>query len=232
MTLALASAAPAQVTHRVSVDSAGAEGSGASYHASISADGRYVAFTSEDGQLVPGDTNGHGDVFVRDRLLGTTERVSVDSAGVQGDGESRSPRLSASGRYVVFESWANNLVGASTPGTWDVFLHDRRHGTTELVSLDSNGTPANVNCFDPSISADGRTVAFWSSSANLVPGDTNGWPDVFVRDRQLGVTERVSLDSAGAQGNRDSWYASISADGRYVAFFATATNLVPGDTND
>ena len=231
--LALPSAG--QVTVRISLDSDGAQGNDESFYSSISADGRCVAFTSDAANLVPGDTNGHADVFVRDRMLGTTERVSVSTAGTQGNADSLYPSISADGRYVGFESEASNLVSAGTNGIRNVFLRDRRLGTTELVSLGPAGTPGNAYSSSPSISADGRYVSFWSNASNLVPGDTNGYPDVFVRDRRLGLTERVSLDSAGAQGNRDSATTlispSISADGRYVAFWSNATNLVAGDTN-
>jgi Tol biopolymer transport system component len=221
-------------TERVSVDSGGAQGNGLSGGSSISADGRYLAFVSSATNLVPGDTNGALDVFVRDRQSGTTERVSVDSGGAQGNGVSYLSSISSDGRYVAFRSYAQNLVPGDTNGTWDVFVHDRQSGTTERVSVDSSGGQGNGNDWYNdrlSISADGRYVAFYSSGTNLVPGDTNGTWDVFVRDRQNGTTERVSVDSGGAQGNDLSRSPAISADGRYVAFRSFAQNLVPGDTN-
>src|SRR5438046_3037872 len=100
----------------------------------------------------------------------------------------------------------------------DVFVHDRQTGTTGRVSVDSAGTEGNGLSVNPSISADGRFVVFYSYATNLVPGDTNGTGDVFVHDRQTGTTERVSVDSAGTQGNSNSDRPSISADGRFVAF--------------
>ena len=218
-------------TERVSVDSAGAQGNGDSFEASISADGRYVAFESSATNLVSGDTNGRVDVFVRDRQTGTTERVSVDSAGAQGNGDSLARALSADGRYVAFRSVATNLVSGDTNGVQDVFLRDRQAGTTERVSIDSAGVQGNGDSSSPSISSDGRYVVFRSAATNLVSGDTSGWRDIFLRDRQSGTTERVSVDSLGAQGNGSSQYPSISADGRYVAFHSYATNLVSGDTN-
>jgi Tol biopolymer transport system component len=221
-------------TERVSVDSGGAQANADSLEPSISADGRYVAFWSNASNLVPGDTNTASDIFVRDRLLGTTERVSVDSNGTQADKFSDSPSISADGRYVAFESFATNLVPGDTNGTYDVFVHDRQLGTTERVSVDSNGAQANSSSGPTSsISADGRYVAFASAASNLVPGDTNDASDVFVRDRLLGTTERDSVDSAGAQGNGPygSGSPSVSADGRYVVFASESTNLVPGDTN-
>jgi Tol biopolymer transport system component len=221
-------------TQRVSVDSGGAQGNRDSGGTSISADGRYVAFSSEASNLVSGDTNGFFDVFVRDRQNATTERVSVDSGGAQGNGNSARASISADGRYVAFKSIATNLVPGDTNALDDVFVRDRQSGTTERVSVDSGGAQGNANSEDycsPSISADGRYVAFGSYATNLVPGDTNGFTDVFVRDRQSATTERVSVNSGGAQGNSYSLSPSISADGRYVAFDSSATNLVPGDTN-
>jgi Tol biopolymer transport system component len=218
-------------TERVSVDSVGAQGYSPSFEPSISADGRYVAFNSLASNLVAGDTNGTFDIFVRDRLTGQTERVSVDSVGAQGDSDSFAPSISADGRYVAFNSSASNLVAGDSNGTHDIFVRDRLTGQTERVSLDSAGAQGDSLSFEPSISADGRYVAFYSSASNLVAGDSNGTYDVFVRDRVTGQTERVSLDSAGAQGNSDSYAPSISADGRHVAFSSLASNLVAGDTN-
>src|SRR5205814_1700648 len=136
--------------------------------------------------LVPGDTNGQSDVFVHDRQTRLTERVSVDSAGNQADGESASPALSADGRYVAFSSSATNLVPGDTNGQSDVFVHDRQTRITERVSVDSAGNQADGESASPALSADGRYVAFSSSATNLVPGDTNGQSDVFVHDRRTG----------------------------------------------
>ncbi len=214
-------------TSRVSVDSAGVQGNYDSQSLSISADGRYVAFSSEATNLVPGDTNGKRDVFVHDRLDGATSRVSVDSAGVQGSYYSDSPSISADGRYLAFRSLATNLVPGDDNGTHDVFVHDRLDGATSRVSVDSSGVQGNNASYSPSISTDGRYVAFSSSASNLVPGDDNGVTDVFVHDRLDGATSRVSVDSAGVQGNDWSSSPSISADGRHVAFKSDASNLAP-----
>jgi hypothetical protein len=132
---------------------------------------------------------------------------------------------------VAFESVANNLVSGDTNGWRDVFVRDRQSGTTERVSVDSAEAAGNSDSVEPSISGDGRYVAFPSDASNLVSGDTNGSVDVFVRDRQSGTTERVSVGSGGAQGNGDSDFASISSDGHAVAFQSSASNLVSGDTN-
>ncbi len=219
-------------TTRVSVDSAGNQGDGHSFWPSLSADGRYVAFSSYATNLVAGDNNGTlGDVFVHDRQTGQTTRVSVDSAGTQADGESAFPSISADGRYVAFYSYAGNLVAGDNNGVSDVFVHDRQTGQTTRVSVDSAGNEGNGSSYDPSISADGRYVAFDSDATNLVAGDTNGFQENFLHDRQTGQTIRLSVDSAGNEVNAGSWYPSISADGRYVVFPSYASNLVPGDTN-
>ncbi len=219
------------VLERISVDSSGNQANGSSDGPSISADGRFVAFESNASSLVPGDTNGAVDVFVRDRQSGTTQRLSVDSSGVQGNAFSGSPSVSADGRYVAFYSDASNLVAGDTNGSSDVFVHDRQNGATARISVDSLGLQANGHSQYPVISAGGRFVAFWGDASNLVTGDTNSFFDVFVHDRQSGMTERVSVDSVGAQGDQESIWASISTDGRYVAFQSVATNLVSADTN-
>jgi Tol biopolymer transport system component len=230
----LGSAASAQVTQRLSVDSGGVQGNGNSYSPSTSIDGRYVAFHSHASNLVPGDTNGFYDVFVHDRITGATERVSVSTAGVQGNGDSSygyTPSISSDGRYVAFSSLATNLVSGDTNTFSDVFVRDRQNGTTERVSLDSGGAEGNGDSVAPVISGDGRYVAFESFASNLVAGDTNGTWDVFVRDRLAGTTERASVDSSAAEANGQSHWPAISSDGRYVAFQSYASNLVAGDTN-
>jgi len=219
-------------TRRVSVSSSGAEGSGAEYP-SISADGRYVAFWSYASNLVSGDTNGTTDIFMRDTQTNTTTRVSVSSSGMEGNSYSDEfASISGDGRYVAFESYASNLVNGDTNGTWDIFVRDTQTSTTTRISVDSSGVEGNGLSMYPSISADGRYVAFSSEASNLASVDTNGWLDVFVRDTQTNTTTRVSLDSRCAQGNEKSGGRSfISADGRYVAFESSASNLVSDDTN-
>jgi Tol biopolymer transport system component len=224
----------AQTTERVSVDSFGVQGDhGSSSVPSISADGRFVAFASLAGNLVADDTNGLWDVFVHDRHTGETERVSVNSLGVQGNHDSGGfgggPSMSPDGRFVAFGSFADNLVPEDTNGVGDVFVHDRESGVTERVSVASDGTQANASSgFFPSISADGRVVSFVSGADNLAPNDTNGRADVYVHDRMTGVTELVSVAIDGtAAGATESM---ISADGRFVAFRSFSDNLVSGDT--
>ncbi len=222
-------------TSRVSVSTAGVEGNSSSRQPSISPDGNVVVFESAASNLVAGDTNGAQDVFAHDRLTGQTTRVSVASNGSQGNGASGGdvlsvPRLSGDGRFVAFQSRASNLVPVDNAAS-DVFVHDRQTGQTTKVSVSSAGAPALSDAMFPSISNDGRFVAFSTTSSNLVPGDTNGLEDVFVHDRQTGETTRVSMSSAAAQGNGVSTLASISGDGGTVVFWSLASNLVAGDVN-
>ncbi|MEG5034449.1 calcium-binding protein [Microcoleus sp. AT3-D2] len=221
-------------TTRVSVDSAGNQGNSLSNNSAISADGRFVAFQSYASNLVPGDTNNQFDIFVRDLSTNTTTRASVDSAGNQGNSDSLTPSISADGRFVAFISFASNRLG-ETNNRNDIFVRDLSTNTTTRVSVDSAGNPGNSDSFSPSISADGRFVAFQSQASNLVPGDTNNFFNqlkIFVRDLSTNTTTRVSVNSAGIQGDENSFNPSISADGRFVAFQSQASNLVPGDTNN
>jgi len=230
------------VTTRVSVAADGTQGDNNSIGtAAISGDGRFVAFTSDASNLVPQPASGR-HIYVKDRLTGAIERVSVDSAGNPALGfVAASPAISGDGRLVAFASSASNLVADDTNGTTDVFVHDRVTGTTVRASVDSAGAQSNDVSFRPDLNGDGRFVVFDSAASNLVPGDTNGVPDVFVHDLLTGATERVSVDSAGGEANGQSvgpgirggsaFGARISGDGRLVAFDSIATNLVSGDTN-
>jgi Tol biopolymer transport system component len=222
-------------TTRVSVNAAGQQGNADSVIPNISADGRFVAFSSVASNLVAGPTSSGTQVYVHDRLTGSTTRVSVDAAGDPGNGFSFNSGMSAEGRFVVFASDAPNLTPGDTNGMRDVFVHDRLSGTTTRVNVDSTGTQANgfssLGFNGEGISADGRFVTFSSSASNLVAGDTNDAGDVFLHDRLTGTTTRVSVGSAGAQGNGGSGAPTVSDDGRFVAFISGATNLVAGDTN-
>ncbi|MFY1687710.1 TolB family protein [Plantactinospora sp. WMMB782] len=221
-------------TTRVSLTNSGGQPNGASSRPAISQDGRYVGFLSAASNLVPGDTNGVEDVFVRDRSAGTTTRVSVASTAAQANGASRNVAISANGRYVAFDSDAANLVPGDTNDNQDVFLHDLRSGRTTRVSVSTTGVQSTGGSLAARISADGRVVAFWSTGSDLVPDDTNNGADVFVRDLRTGVTSRVSLTDGGTQPGGEivgSFSPSLSADGRYVAFVSRGRDLVPGDTN-
>jgi TolB protein len=222
-------------TVRVSVDSSGAQADGHSSHPSISADGRFIAFECDAGNLVPGDTNGVYDVFVHDRSSGATERVSVGSAGEEGDRpsflSSVASSISADGRFVAFTSYATNLVPGDTNGVNDTFLRDRVAGSTVRLSVSASGEQANEGGATAALSADGRFAAFVSRSSNLVPADTNGAFDLFVRDSAAGTTFRANVSGAQAQGDSGIFNFSISADGLYAVFSSDATNLVTDDTN-
>jgi uncharacterized repeat protein (TIGR01451 family) len=224
-------------TELISSSSAGALGNQTSELPSISADGRYVAFASLADNLVPGDTNVSSDIFVRDRQTGVTERVSVSSSGREGDNNSGlleglgGPSISADGRFVAFDSNATNLVKQDRNNAEDVFVRDRLTGTTTRVSVTSSGAEASGST--PAISADGRFVAFLSVSENLAPGDSNFASDVFVRDLQTGLTERISQAPDGADAQGASFFAPhLSADGRFVYFSSFASNLTdPGEAD-
>jgi uncharacterized repeat protein (TIGR01451 family) len=203
--------------------------------ASITADGRFVAFMSFADNLVPGDANMVADVFVRDRLSGTTERVSVSSKGREGDGHSglagtAGADISDDGRFVAFASDATSFARGDTNSNADVFVHDRLTGTTELISRGLDGDPATGD--SPVISADGRFVAFRSFSDTLVAdGNPNFTAHIYVHDRQTQTVERVDVSTGGVLADSQAGNAAISADGRYIAFDSFADNLVegPGD---
>ncbi|PYU99124.1 MAG: hypothetical protein DMG10_26205 [Acidobacteria bacterium] len=200
----------------------------------FSADGRSVAFDSLAGDLVANDTNFNSDVFVRDLHTGTTTLVSVNSAGTDsGNNGSGLAAVSANARFVAFVSSASDLAGNDTNFNSDVFVRDLKTGTTTLVSVNSAGTDSgNGFSIDAAISDDGRFVAFGSYAGDLVANDTNGGGDVFVRDLKTGTTTLVSVNRAGTDsGNGFSIAAAISADGRLVAFFSEASDLIAGDTN-
>lgn len=216
---------------RVSVSSGGAQGDNSSFLDGMSADGRYIAMSSNASNLVASDTNLREDIFVHDRLIGTTTRVSVSSDGDEAAGGSDSAAISGDGRYVVFESVAANLVAGDTNAANDIFLHDRTTGAARRVSVDTGGAQADSGSFLPALSRDGNAVAFESRATNLVDGDTNNRTDVFIRRLDAGIIERVSVDSAGVEANGNSFVASASADGTLVTFESLATNLVAADMN-
>jgi hypothetical protein len=215
---------------RISVATGGMLADAASERPSISADGRFVAFASAATNLVAGDSNGTVDVFVRDRVAGTTTRVSVDSMGAQVSGHSRDPDISADGAVVAFLSTAFALVPNDANGAADVFVRDLNAGVTSRVSIGTGGGEADLLSATPVLSGDGKVVAFVSAATNLVAGDMNGKADVFIHDRTSGVTERVSVSSTGGEGNNYSEKPALSYDGRFVAFSSTANNLVPNTT--
>src|SRR5438093_60761 len=236
------------VTERVSVASDGSELQSYYYPAvlppAISADGTVVAFLSRARSLVAGTKPCRiypdcSHVFVHDRTTGVTEAIDVASDGTPADdGTFDGPTLSFDGKLVAFDTYATNLVSEPTlPETWEsVFLHDRGTGLTTRVSVASDGTPGTCYNLSPGMSPDGRFVAFASCADNLVAADTNGRYDVFVRDRTLGTTTRVSVTSDGSEASGAAYpgfggRTTVSTDGRLVAFISSDSNLVRADTN-
>ncbi|MEV7601996.1 hypothetical protein AB0O91_31980 [Kitasatospora sp. NPDC089797] len=219
-------------TERVSVGLGGAQPDGASQAEGLSADGRYAVFTSSATNLVPGDTNGKSDVFVRDLRTGSTERVDTGPNGVQADGDALSAAISGNGRYVTFSSYATNLVPGANLGFEDVYVHDRWTGRTTLVSVgEEPGQPQQGKFSDhPSISRDGRYIAFQSNRADLAPG-TVTWQgaNIYVHDLRTGENRLVSIGADGKEANGSSASPVISADGGSVAFISKASNIIGAD---
>lgn len=222
-------------------------GSSSEGHAVISADGRYVAFQSTSSQLVANDTNGSADIFVYDRIDPSIKRVSVASDGTEACACSCAwpetcngceyhwvnahPSISADGRYIAFSSFSYNFVDGDLPDTPDVFVHDQQAATTTIISRASDGNIGNADSSEPSISADGNSIAFSSRADNLIVGDFNNQQDVFVWCRDEGSITRVSVASDGTEGNSYSTDPVINEDGSLIAFTSGATNLANSDTN-
>lgn len=235
------------VTELVSVSTFGGSGGGWSRSPSIDAQGRFVAFDSAAADLVADDGNGRYDVFVRDLAAGTTTVASRAAGGAAGDQVSYAPSLAADGTAVAFYSQASNLVSGDTNGYADVFVKDLASGAIRRASVATDGTQGNDIAYSPALSDDGRVVAFISKSSNLVPADTNGTLDVFVRDLDAGRTERATVSGAGAEHDDrlprpDRPYddltlsatrprLDLSGDGRVVAFLSLAGNLDGFDVN-
>lgn len=238
--LALLIASPARAgdvlapTTLVSATPAGQTGTGFMRDPALSADGRYVVFWSDASDLVPGDTNSTYDVFLRDQWLGTTEIISLSASGGPCNGPSHSPSISADGRYVCFESGSTNLVVPAAIGYFSIYVRDRLAGTTELVSRANgpNGAQANNTTEFSSISGDGRWVAFGSYADNLTPQKptSNGFRDLFLRDRLTHVTTLITKGPGGALANTSTMRPSTSFDGGLVAFESPASNLIVGGT--
>jgi Tol biopolymer transport system component len=222
------------VVTRISTDASGTQVFGESWSASFSPDGRYVAFSSAATNLVPGDTNGVDDAFIKDLETGAVTRISTDSLGAQAlGGHTYNVSFSADGQSVVFESSATNLVSGDTNTRYDIFIKNLTTGAVTRVSTDSSGGQMMIgNSNSPSLSADGRFVVFHSQASALVPGDTNAQTDVFLKDLKTGEVTRLSTNDAGAEAVAgDSYYPLFSPDGRSVVFESAASNLVAGDTN-
>ena len=219
-------------TERVSVSSTGEEADGISEGPAITYDGRWVAFHSDAQNLVPGANPFLfvNQVYVHDRVTGTTETISVNNAGEAGNSSSFRADISPDGRFVVFSSSADNLVPGPQFGH-QVYLRDRLTGTTERISEDAAGNPGDGTSVLPKVSTAGGFVAFQTNAGNLI-GDGNHESHILVKDRQTGAFERVSATSTGEPADLLSEHPDITAGGRFVTFFSLATNLVSGDTNN
>jgi IPT/TIG domain-containing protein len=220
-----------QTVTRVGVDSNGVPAATVCESPAISHDGRFVAFSAGRIGLVPdaAPDDSQREVFLHDRLTGRTTVVSVDSAGGRANDSSGTDSvcISGDGRWIGFDSSASNLVPGDTNGIDDLFVHDRLSGEVSRVNVATDGAQANGASIEISLSADGRFAAFDSTATNLVTGDTNALRDVFLRDRQTGVTTRVDLDRNGSEANDQAFDPAISGNGRFVAFASGASNLNP-----
>lgn len=217
-------------TIRASVSSGGGQSNEASSRPAVSANGRYIAFSSDATNLVSGDINNVRDIFVHDRVTNSTQRVSIRTGGEQANGPSFSPAISDDGQVIAFYSLASNLVDGDTNGRADVFAHDRQTGQTSLMSVVIGGA-GNGDSRDPDISGDGRYVVFSSSASNLIGGDTNQADDIFRWDRVGLLMERISVDSNEAEANDYSRHPAVNGNGQRIVFTSDAGNLVAGDGN-
>jgi Tol biopolymer transport system component len=221
---------------RVSVASDESESNGYSGQCNLSQDGKFIAFNCGANNLVTGDTENYYDIFVRDLVNGTTERISVTNAdpSIGANSHSEYPSISAYGRYVAFHTTATNIMATYSGGYSNVYVRDRLTATTEIASKTATGTPGyggNGDSSSPSLSSDGQYAAFESNATDLGPGGGGSNYDIFVRDLTGAATTLVSQSSPGYGGNDNSWDPSISGDGRYVAFESRATNLANRDFN-
>jgi len=221
----------AGTTVRVSVAMGNGDTNGSSFVRNGSPDGRFIVYYSTADNIVPNDTNNVRDIFIRDMVAGTTERCSIRTDGGQTNDISEAPDVSADGRYVAFASLASNLVPNDLNGVWDVFLRDRVLGTTERISVRTDGVEGNGYSRHPSISDDGRWITFHSLATNFLRGDLNNWRDTFLHDMITGETTYVSAGPDGI-GDKPSLDALISGNGQWIVFDSVASNLVPNDLND
>jgi Tol biopolymer transport system component len=218
------------VTTRTSLDENGNQVSKNSVSPEISGNGRYMLIPSEAG-LVAGDLGVAFDIYVRDLKTGALSWVSPNTVGAEGSGGCGSASISSNGRWVAFESSADDLVEGDANGVADIFVRDRKAATTTRVSLGPAGAEADMHCVRPHIAGNGKAVAFESIATTLVTGDANGKWDAFVADLKLGTTTLASVSTGGAQADEDSSKTSITRNGRLVSFFSTSALLVAGDAN-
>lgn len=218
-------------TEIVSLSNSGEQGNDAVGSSSVTTDGTEVIFESWATNLVDQPIGPGGNIYVRDRAAGTTTLLEVAGEGVVPDGEVSLSGMSDDGRFVLFNSGATNLIPYDGNATWDTFIYDRETERVERVSVANDGSEGDAGSYGWEMSPDGRYITFESDASNMVVGDTNRRGDAFVRDRLLETTRRISLSSDGSEGNRESTYSSVSADGSIAAFDSASTNFVEGDTN-
>ena len=237
-------------TSPLSLNGAGELANARSRFPVFSGDGRWILFTSDATNLVAGDTNGVTDIFARDVLTDVVVRISLGAGGVQGNGASgymehtRAHATSFDGRFVAFYSAASNLVADDGNGTVDLFLRDRdpdedgvfdeADATTIRITraMDGGDTDAISGPHGLDMSDDGRWTVFYSEATNIVPGDTNDFPDAYLYDRVLDTVRRVSIAADGTQGDRAALHPALSSDGRYISYYHLSDLLTPGDVND
>jgi len=212
---------------KISVTTDGKESPSGSHNASISRDGRYIAFETA-GSFDAADTNFEVDIYVRDRLLGETKRISIGSTGEEAHTSSKNAVISGNGRYVAFET-SGSLVSDDTNNDSDVYVHDRQTGETKRISVTSSGEQVKTSSGSASISGNGRYICF-EANGRFEASDTNNNSDIYVHDRQSGETRRISVTSSGVGLETSSHNASISADGRYVSFESNGS-FESSDTN-
>jgi len=219
---------------RISVNQIQEEANNDSDAPDVSADGRFIVYESNATNLsATVDNNNATDIFLFDSLSGSTEVVSINSVGEQGNGISRNPSVSDDGRFVVFESQSSNLVNDDTNNASDIFMRDRELGITYRVSVGDNGEQANDSSATAMINAEGTVVVFQSTASNLVENDLNNVRDIFIRDLANMSTSRVNVSSNGDEANASTYTApTMDASGRYIAFYSSANNLVDNDNNN
>lgn len=221
-----------QTMERINLAPDGAQANDRSDEVAISDDGQFVAFESVATNLVDQDSNEERDIFVWSRQTGTIERVSIAHDGSEPDRLSDQPSLSADGRYVVFESNATNLVPDDTNSRRDIFLYDRELDQIERIDVAADGTQSDGSSEKPTVSADGRLVAFDSQSMNLVSQALDGTSNIFVKDRVTGEVELISRSTAGVPADAFCEEATMTASGRFVSFDCPGTALTDADTGN
>ncbi len=231
LVIAAASVGQGYPTERVSLDGFDIDGDMESRELEPTADGRFVAFVSRATNFSDNDPDARLDVFVRDRFERTLELISVGTSGQMSDGDSRFPSISADARYVAFESTSSTFSLVDLNAQRDIYLHDRETGATTLISRGMSGNAGNGSSGFPSISNDGRWIAFVSDSDDLVPGDSNGEQDVFLYDGLFETIRRVSVNESGGESSGGTvGQPAMSADGQTIAFASRASDIVAGDS--